>query len=238
MNAAQVATAPSPANDDLRVGTRKPYRLPLIRPQDWAALPIPQREWLVPGMIPDRTVTMLSGEGGTGKSLLALQLMVSMALRLDWLGKPVVPGPCVYFGAEDEVDELHRRVAGIVEHHGRTLDELQDVLLIPMADRDAVLAGPDKLGRMLQTQIFPALQYQARYLDAKLVVIDTSADVFAGNEIDRSQVRQFVSLLRSLAIYANCAVLLLSHPSLAGIATGTGLSGSTAWNNSVRSRLY
>src|SRR5262249_54953706 len=34
------------------------------------------------------------------------------------------------------------------------------------------------------------------------------------------------------------AVILLAHPSLAGIASGSGLSGSTAWNNSVRSRLY
>lgn len=33
-------------------------------------------------------------------------------------------------------------------------------------------------------------------------------------------------------------VLLLSHPSVQGMQSGTGLSGSTAWNNSVRSRLY
>ena len=31
---------------------------------------------------------------------------------------------------------------------------------------------------------------------------------------------------------------MLSHPSLTGINSGTGTSGSTAWNNSVRSRLY
>jgi len=41
-----------------------------------------------------------------------------------------------------------------------------------------------------------------------------------------------------MAIRHDLAVLLLSHPSVAGIQTGTGLSGSTAWNNSVRSRLY
>jgi RecA-family ATPase len=31
---------------------------------------------------------------------------------------------------------------------------------------------------------------------------------------------------------------LLSHPSLEGLRSGSGTSGSTAWNNSVRSRLY
>jgi hypothetical protein len=41
-----------------------------------------------------------------------------------------------------------------------------------------------------------------------------------------------------MAMKYDMAVLLLSHPSVAGMQTGTGLSGSTAWNNSVRSRLY
>src|SRR5258708_17407702 len=45
-------------------------------------------------------------------------------------------------------------------------------------------------------------------------------------------------MLRGLAIDYDCAVLLLSHPSLTGLNSGTGTSGSTAWNNSVRSRLY
>jgi RecA-family ATPase len=33
-------------------------------------------------------------------------------------------------------------------------------------------------------------------------------------------------------------VLVLSHPSLTGINSGTGLSGSTGWHNSVRARMY
>ena len=53
-----------------------------------------------------------------------------------------------------------------------------------------------------------------------------------------AKVRQFVGMLRGLALKRNCAVLLLGHPSLTGLSSGTGTSGSTAWNNSVRSRLY
>jgi RecA-family ATPase len=66
---------------------------------------------------------------------------------------------------------------------------------------------------------------------------DATADTFAGNEIDPSQVRQFVGLMRKLAIVANGSVVLLAHPSLTGINSGTGLSGSTAWHNSVRARM-
>jgi AAA domain len=36
--------------------------------------PVPEREWLVRDLIPAKNVTLLYGDGGTGKSLLALQL--------------------------------------------------------------------------------------------------------------------------------------------------------------------
>ena len=71
-----------------------------------------------------------------------------------------------------------------------------------------------------------------------LVVLESSADLFGGNEIDRVHVRQFITLLRALAMICGSALVLLSHPSLSGLGSGSGMSGSTAWNNSVRSRLY
>ena len=37
--------------------------------------PIPERQWLVSGLIPPRSVTMLHGDGGLGKSILGLQLI-------------------------------------------------------------------------------------------------------------------------------------------------------------------
>lgn len=50
------------------------------------------REWLVPDLIPSGTVTLLGGDGGTGKSLLALQLAVSVATDSAWLGLGVGSG--------------------------------------------------------------------------------------------------------------------------------------------------
>ena len=45
-------------------------------------------------------------------------------------------------------------------------------------------------------------------------------------------------MLTSLARDIDGAVLLTAHPSLDGLRTGSGTSGSTAWHNAVRSRLY
>ena len=44
--------------------------------------------------------------------------------------------------------------------------------------------------------------------------------------------------MRGMAIDANAAVIIATHPSLTGITSGSGLSGNTAWHNSVRARAY
>ncbi len=72
-----------------------------------------------------------------------------------------------------------------------------------------------------------------------LVVLDTAADLFEGNENSRTQVRQFIQgALGKIAREANCGVLLCAHPSANGLSNGSGNGGSTAWHNTVRSRLY
>ena len=47
-----------------------------------------------------------------------------------------------------------------------------------------------------------------------------------------------INALRDIAIACDAAVIVTAHPSLSGRASGTGEAGSTAWHNTVRSRLY
>jgi RecA-family ATPase len=72
----------------------------------------------------------------------------------------------------------------------------------------------------------------------KNISIDTLSRAFAGNEIDRVQVYGFANHMQALAMVAGGSVTVLSHPSLAGIASGSGLSGSTAWHGAFRFRQY
>jgi RecA-family ATPase len=212
--------------------------LPEIDPRDWQDKPVPTRKWFVEGWIPDRTVTNLSGDGGSGKTEILLQLIAASSLRTQWFGKDVSAGPCLYYGAEDEFEELHIRLKTIVAESGRQLSDLDGVTLISMAGLDAVLAEPDRHKNLTATDRYMKLVSRAKALRPKLIVIDPSADVFGGDEINRGQVRKFISMLRGLAMEIDCAVILSSHPSIAGMISGTGTSGSTGWSNSVRSRLY
>jgi RecA-family ATPase len=215
-----------------------PLPLPFINVTAWQDQPVPVREWAVLDRVPMANVTLLSGEGAIGKSFLALHLSVAHTLGRDWLGAMPQPGPAMVVACEDDEGELHRRLAKIIEHYGAEFAELKDLHALSLAGTDALLAAPDKHGLMVPTKLFVRITQAACDIQPQLIVLDNSADVYGGNENDRTQVRQFIGILRSLAIRAHCAVLLTSHPSLTGLNSGSGLSGSTAWHASVRARLY
>ena len=61
---------------------------------------VPPREWLVPDLVPSKTVTLFGGDGGTGKSLLALQLAVAVAAETGWIGRPLTAGRVIFLSAE------------------------------------------------------------------------------------------------------------------------------------------
>jgi RecA-family ATPase len=205
----------------------------------FAGKKIPPRSWLVKDLIPDRQVTILSGDGGVGKSLLAKQLAVAVVTATDWIGTVPEPGPIIYFSAEDDRDEIHRRLADIIAVQSLDFRDFNWFHLVLLAGKDAVLAIPNsRTGTICPTSLFVALVDKIGRIKPRLLILDNLADVFVGNENSRPEARQFIGLLRGIAIDHALAVLLIAHPSLTGISTGSGTSGSTAWSNSVRSRLY
>lgn len=210
-----------------------------MRASDLDGKALPDRESLVPGLIPMKTTTLLYGDGGTGKSLLALQLACATALGRPWLGMPAREGRAIYLTAEDDLDELHRRLWAICSAEGVGLGELHRLTIRSMVGEDALLATLDPRANVLApTKLHEEIDALMGEQCPSLVVLDTLADLFPGNENDRALARQFIGLLKGPAYNHGAAVVLLAHPSLAGLNSGTGTSGSTGWSNSVRSRLY
>ncbi|EMS96988.1 ATPase [Agrobacterium tumefaciens str. Cherry 2E-2-2] len=206
---------------------------------DFASKTVPVREFFVDELIPAKTVTIIGGDGGTGKSLLTLQLGVAATTSGYWCGRAVSGGRTLFLSAEDDEDELHRRLHDITRGLGISLSALDDLHIHSLVGEDAVLALADsKSNKMIPTKLFHMLDATISRVKPSLLVLDTLADMFGGDEINRAQVRQFIGLLRGFCARYDVTIVLLAHPSLSGMANGSGSSGSTAWNNSVRSRLY
>ena len=161
-------------------------------------------------------------------------------LGREWLGVNPKQGPALFIDAEDDEHELHRRLAQILDHYDARFADLWSggLHLASLVGHDPVLGAPNRNGRITPTKLYDELLEKVGDIKPVMITIASSADVFAGNEIARDQVRQFIHLLNRLAIVARGGLVLISHPSLTGINSGSGLSGSTQWHNAVRARSY
>ena len=219
---------------------KPPAPLQWLDMSNWDNEPVPERKWAIRDRVPLRQTGLFSGEGGTGKSILELTKNVAHVVGKDWLGSLPEIGPAFYLGAEDDVDELHIRLAAIVEHYATTFAELTDngLHVLPLLGKDAVLCAASRSGKVETTGLYQQIFQAAGDIKPKNISVDTLSRAFAGNEIDRTQVYAFASHMQALAMVADGSVTVLSHPSLQGMASGTGLSGSTAWHGAFRFRQY
>jgi hypothetical protein len=206
-----------------------PRRLTIINMSNWDSEPVPGQEWAVLDRFPLRQCALFTGEGSVGKSSTQLHLSAAHSLARDWLGTLPEPGPSIFVDAEDEDKVMHRRLKAIADHYNVTFKDLVEggLHLVSLAGKDAVLAAATRSGKIEPTALFDELLQMAGDIKPKMIGIASSANVYAGSEIDRSQVQQFISLMTRIAIVANGTVNLISHPSLTGINTDTGLSGNT-----------
>jgi RecA-family ATPase len=213
--------------------------LALITPPQWRGIAIPPMRWLATNRIPAGDVTILSGDGGGGKTTAALQLAVSVSYDLqDWLGTTCETGPVIFFSAEEPENEMRRRLDRVARKRGLEADDIENLhFCFPEPDQCILGAGAPNTP-IAATALFESLRQAAKDIRPALIIVDSNAATLGGNYLDRVHARTFVSLFRQLARQAGCAVLLLDHPSLSGMTNGTGRAGNMDWHNSVRALLY
>lgn len=197
-------------------------------------------KFIVPDWLPEGEVTLFAGHGGSGKSAMALQLAVCIALGAPWFGMPTQRRRACFVSLEDPVGVLHWR-----------LSRLCAELRVPMADLHGWLFLYDGAhadgALMLETReatgFTPVYAWLRAAMDtshSQVLVLDGASDSFGANENARAHVRMFMRGIRSL-VPKDGAVVLLAHVdknSAKGPGTSQGYSGSTAWSNSARARWY
>lgn len=201
-------------------------------------------QFVVGKVIPRRHVTLLGGHGGLGKSTLALVLAAHVAYGRAWAGCEVAQGRVLVVSLEDSAELARWRLRAICETYG--LDAGAVGRNLSILDGSAVgdtslVASTIADGRRKTIGTAALAQIRDAAKGCELIVIDGASDAFAGSEIDRAQVSGFIrKLAAELARPGDAAVILLGHVDKASAkfgSNGQNFSGSTAWHNSVRSRL-
>lgn len=213
------------------------------RPGTWrkgdrdVAQPLP-REWLIDGMAMPGTTLLLSGDGEIGKSLLTLQLCCCAAAGEPWLGVPVASGGALFLACEDDEAEMTARLWRICHATGIGPWTLGALAYLCRPGEHSFLIEFDRwTGEPRSTPLFRELWAAVRRAKPRYIVIDTATATFGGDQNNDRQVMAYLTLLRRLAMLSGAVVVINKHPSVAGRKT-SGESGSVAWHNGVRSRLW
>jgi len=197
-------------------------------------------------LVPLQAVTLFSAHGGAGKSFVMLQLAVAAARGQPLFKKAVRRCNVAFLSAEDGAATLRYRLHFILGAMNVSVEALAGRLFILDATvGDPVLFAEFALnGRRegIATSAFDALAEFVKEHEIGLLIIDNASDTFDANEIERAKVRGFMRSLANLAREGDLAVVLIAHVDKAtSRANGAGTeaySGSTAWHNSARSRLF
>lgn len=211
---------------------------------DWTGTPAP-RAWLAPAWLPTGRAALFTGPGGSGKSLLALQLAAAVAggNRNPFRSDPrtgadqaprlpgIEPGPALFATWEDEPSEVLRRLAWARVDRGALGDRLHVAHLAGRGPLWAPAGEAHRDTRASLTDVGREVEAFIRDVRPKLAVIDPTAGAFAANENDRAAVRGWLSHLGALASETGAAAVLIAHPS----RQHGDHSGSTDWRGGVRS---
>lgn len=194
----------------------------------------PPFEWWVQGWLSPHP-TLLSGRGGVGKSLLALQLAVGCAAGRPLIGRATRPLNVLYWACEDDCDELHRRLAAITASLGVRMADLAGSLHIDARlGLDNTIMATD-YGRPAWTPRVELLRQQLNDLHIDFLILDNLAHVYAASENDRASVTMFSAGLCGLLLDRPWCPMLIGHVAK---SQGSEYAGSTAWENAVRMRWF
>ena len=197
-----------PANDPqpepAQPAKRNPDAPQYLSFADLAAMQFPEPSWILPDILPDAGLYLLSGKPKCGKSWLALSLALSVATGGYCLGRKVEQGRVMYLALEDTPRRFMQR-----------MHKIQPDCLINPRVKEALDNGMftptfPKLGRGFEAAVEAAIAGNG----VRLLIIDTLAKIrpIGGGNANRYDADYgAVGALKDIADRHGICVLVLHH---------------------------
>ncbi len=184
---------------------------------------IPRRQWLIPGFLLRRHVSVLVAPPGSGKSLLTLQVGMMGATAMQWGGwHPRQRIRTLVVNSEDDGDEMRRRLFAAAELMQIDTRELRSYLAFAENPENIIIARADnKTKTVVRTPMVESLVHTIIENKFDLLIVDPFAETFEGDENSNSELKWSAVLWREIARRTNCAVLLVHHTRKYGAEAGS-----------------
>ena len=215
---------------------------------EFLAKPPPARRWILKDLLPQNIVGILAGGGGAGKSMLMLQLAIAITTGRPFLGVEIgEPGSVLILAAEDDREELHRRLFAIIDRMRQDAEldgdhekRICERLFIKSRVGDDNHMTAINQGTIIRTDFGERVAETVEAIpELKLVVLDPVSR-FRGEENSNDHATYFVEAVEALRKRLGTTVLLVHHVSKDGLRAGAdklgaeSLRGASALLDGVR----
>lgn len=207
-----------------------------------AVSPPPQR-FVVEGLLPEPVTAAIVAPGSTGKSFFLLQLAASVTTGTPFFGHPIPqPGGVLMIGAEDDRDEIARRLHAITDAQGwpdwreeRTLlgEHFYPIARVGEENRITVRAGSDVV-RNLQW-IGEIIATANAIPNLRLIILDPASRFRSGDENSNEDATKFVEALELIRRETGVTVLCAHHSKKGSDGSDAdGIRGASAFVDALR----
>jgi RecA-family ATPase/5S rRNA maturation endonuclease (ribonuclease M5) len=197
------------------------------------------RKMLIDGFIPLGITGTIGGRGGVGKSMLALELALSVATGSAFFGHEVPdPGQVVILSAEDDLEEIQRRLYNIrsVMPEAFNADALKNNLLIKSFVGDPLLftQSIDGGAALATPEVSAIAGHISRLSKPKLIIVDTYSRFNGGKENSNEDAAHFVKACEQLSVKTGATVLIMAHMRKGSRGDADDLAGGARFVDSSR----
>jgi len=190
---------------------------------------LPKRKWIIQDFLVRCFAAALVSPGGMGKTQLIINLLLAIAAnRPDISGMPVTEQTGVwYWNQEDDMDELNRRFAAAMQHHGVSFEDIDGRIHMDSGvERPLILVYRTADGRLKEnTPAVNQIIEQIRAQGIGLFVFDPLVEFHEAEENDNVEMRLVMATARRIAVEAECAVLAAAHTRKPSGASSDGFAG-------------
>lgn len=174
---------------------------------------IPPRNWVAPGLLLKAYLSILVAPPGTGKSLLTLQVAIALALGMSWGGWfPRGPQKVLVINAEDDLNEMRRRLVAAARIMGVDPKQLEGRLFLAKAPESIVLTKTDpRTKAIITTPLKGRLVETIKRNKIDVCIADPFAETFEGDENSNSEMKWAAIAWREIARATVCAIWLVHH---------------------------
>ena len=225
--------------------TGRPAPIPLHSAFPIVEGDIPVRDWVIPGLLLRRNLSVLVAPPASGKSLLTLQMAIAVALGMAWGGWfPRRPEKVLVINAEDDLDEMRRRLFAAAKNMGVNQADLVGRVFLADAPESIVIARMDARSKsVIRTPLIEQLVITIEANGIGLVVVDPFAETFEGDENSNSEVKWAGIIWREVARRTLTALWLVHHTKkyageMAGVADASRGGGALIGTARILSTLF